>query len=157
MKLAFGWVPLRRFFAEPNIHDLLSATHLEAGIFREEIPLDPDYERMIAAELSGIYKMWAARDGTLLVGYLGFWIQPHIHYKSTLVAVDDVYYLSPAYRRGMTGVRFIASALDALRELEVRCCCMFSKTHFREDRDGLEKLFKRLGFSHTDNLYTLVL
>jgi hypothetical protein len=82
---------------------------------------------------------------------------PHPYFRTTLTAFDDGYVLDPAYRRGLAGLRFIASAFDALRELGVKRIVMHSKVHFLSDRGGLDPVFKRLGFEHTDNLWSLML
>lgn len=124
------------------------------------MPLDPDWLRFIQLEDAGLFRVWAGRTaGGLLVAYLAFFIQPHLHYKSTLTAVEDLFMVSAPYRRGMTGVRLFTTAIEALRERGVKRIILHDKTHFSADRrgGGLEILFNRLGFCQTDRIWSRML
>jgi L-amino acid N-acyltransferase YncA len=155
--ITFGWEPCRVLFAEPNVTDLLQAHWDELAVNKTEAPLAPDWNKLIALEDQGLYRVWAARDGKTLVGYIGWWVYPHPHYRHTLHAIDDLYMLSPPYRRGLNGYRMFTTSIDALRELGVKRCMMHSKVHFQTERGGLRRLFERLGFTHTDELWVKIL
>jgi len=155
--LTFGWEPCRKLFAEPNIRDLLTEHWEELAVTKADCPLDPDFDRFVQLDEAGLFRVWAARDGKLLVGYLAFFIQPHLHYRSTLHATEDLFLLSAPYRRGLAGYRMFTTAIDALRELGVKRCICHTKTHFEAERGGLARFFERLGFVHTDNLYIRIL
>ena len=158
MPLTFGWEPMRDILAAPNIRDMLDEHWAELGVTKEDdCPLDPDFERFIQLDDLGLLRVWAARDGKTLAGYLAWFIQPHIHYRSTLHAVEDLYLLSAPYRQGLNGYRFFTTAIDALRDLGVKRCIVHSKVHFEPERGGLVQFFARLGFVHTDNLYIRIL
>lgn len=156
-RVTFQWEPLRRILAEPNINDLLREHWRELGVHQTEMPLDPDYDRMCALDDAGVFKVWTARDGKTLVGYLAFYVQPHIHYKSTLTAVEDLYMLSASHRKGMTGYRMFVTAIEALKELGVRRIYLHTKVHLYKERGGLGHFFERLGFVHTDNFFSRIL
>lgn len=122
--------------------------------------LDPDWQRFIQLEDAGLFRVWAGRTETgLLVAYLAFFVQPHLHYRSTLTAVEDLFMLSAPYRRGMNGVRLFTTALEALRALGVKRIICHSKVHFQAEREGggLEILFNRLGFVHSDQIWSRIL
>lgn len=155
--LNFGWESCRIVFAEPNFTDLIRAHWDELGITKAHCPLDPDLPRFVQLEEMGIFRVWAARDGKTLAGYLAWFVQPHLHYRSTLHAVEDLFLLSAPYRKGLTGYRMFTTAIDALREMGVKRCIVHSKVHFEAERGGLERFFRRLGFEHTDNLYIKIL
>lgn len=157
MSLTFGWEPCRVLFAEPNLWDLLHAHHEELGVTKEDCPLDPDFQRFIELNEMGLFRVWAARDGKTLVGYIGWFIQPHLHYRSTLHAAEDLFLLSGSYRKGLAGYRMFTSSLEALRELGVKRCIVHEKAHFEMERGGLGRFFARLGFLHTDNLWIRIL
>ena len=157
MTLRFGWEHFCDLLDEPNLDDLLRSHWLELGVHKDEMSLDPDYARFVQLEEAGLFRVWTARDGKTLAGYMGWFIQPHLHYKSTLTAVEDLYMLAPAYRRGMNGVRLFATAFDALRELGVKRVICHSKEHFEADRGGLERFFARLGFERTDVIWSRML
>lgn len=157
MTLTFSWEPLSLLLNEPNIGDLLRAHWEELAVHKHVMPLDPDYQRMLFYEEHGLFKVWAARDGETLAGYLAFIVQPHLHYKSTLTAVEDLFLLAPRYRHGMNGLRLFTTAFEALRELGVKRIICHSKVHFAAERGGLDRMFGRLGFEFTDKLWSKVL
>lgn len=157
-KLSFSWESCAVLFREPNVRDLLQAHWEELSIPGGLTPaLDPDFNRFIALEALGTFRVWAARDGPTLVGYIAFFVQPHLHYRQTPHAVEDLFLLAAPYRKGLTGYRLFLTALDALRELGVKRVILHEKTHFEQERGGLGKLFTRLGFRHTDNLWVRML
>lgn len=126
------------------------------------MPLDPDYDLCLTLEANGRFRGWTARDGKLLVGYMAWLIQPHLHYRSTLTAIDDLFLLSPAYRRGLNGYRMWTSALAALEGLGVRRVIAGDKVHWSGDRQalgqpGMDVLFQRLGFIMTDRIWSRML
>lgn len=156
--VTFGWEPVRTIYAEPNFRDLLQEHWEGLAVHKDEMPLDPDFDRFAQLEDMGIFKVWAARSANgMLVGYFGLFIQPHIHYKTTLTAVEDLYLLSAPYRRGMTGFRFFKTAIAALKELGVKRVILHDKVHFAADRGTLGRFFERLGFEHTDRLWSRML
>lgn len=155
--VTFGWESCKRLFADPALPALLRAHWDELAVTKDDCPLDPDYLRCIQLEEAGLFHVWAARNGGALVGYLAFFVQPHLHYKSTLHAVEDLFLLAKPYRRGLVGYRMFTTALAALDELGVKRVICHSKTHFEASRGGLGKFFTRLGFAHTDNLWIKVL
>lgn len=155
--ISFQWEPVRRVIDDPDFRPLMLDHWEELGVHKNEMPLDPDWDEFIRAESLGCCKVWTARDGDMLVGYMAFWIRPHAHYKSTLTALEDLYMLSPAYRKGMTGVRFFTTAMAALKAHGVKRCFMHEKVHFESGRGGVGKLLRRMGFIHSDNLYSMML
>lgn len=155
--LTFGWTPLRKVFAEPNFHDLILEHWHELGLHKDVAPLDPDFARCLACEDAGIFKAWTAYDGQTLVGYCAWFIQPHLHYRSTIYAVEDLFLLSAPYRRGMTGLRLFTTCFPELKKLGVVKCLLHTKVHFERERGGLTKFLVRLGFENTDNLWMKIL
>jgi L-amino acid N-acyltransferase YncA len=157
MTVTFQWESCRKLFAEPNLWDLLRAHHDELGVTKEDCPLDPDFERFIQLEALGLFFAWAARQEGKLVGYIGFFVQPHLHYRSTMHAVEDLFLLEKEHRKGLTGYRMFKEALSSLEEMGVKRVLCHSKVHFAPERGGLVKFFTRLGFVHTDNFYVKIL
>lgn len=156
-KITYQWERLSRLLTEPNINDLFRAHWSETGIFRDRMPLDPDYAIMLDGNERGLYLCWTARDGKTLVGYLFFWVKPHPHFKSTLVAFDDIYRLSPEYRRGLAGYKMFTTAIEALKARGVKCVRCEALADFQKERGGLDSFYKRLGFTHAYNSYIRML
>lgn len=150
----FGWEPCRRLFAEPNLWELMNEHYAELGVTDLVGPPDPDFERFIRLEAMGLFFAWAARDSGKLIGYVCWFVQPHLAHKGVLHAVDCGYFLSKRYRLGATGHRMFKTTLDALEEMGVRVVMLHHKLHFRNERDKDQgRFFRRLGFRHTDQLY----
>lgn len=145
MNLTFQWEPLAEALKAPNLSDLLREHHADLGV-QDGVPLKPDFIRMRELAALGIYRLWTARDGPTLAGYIAWYIQRHLHYSGTVTAFDDLFMLSSEYRRGLNGYRMFRSNLDALRELGVQRAIITTKVHFERNRGGLEKMMTRLGF-----------
>ena len=151
--LTFGWEPVARLIEEPNLAELVRAHWEELSAHKEEMPLDPDWNRFVEYNEAGFYRVWTARADKTLVGYISFYTFCPPHHCRTMIAVDDGYYLDPAYRAGWNGIEMWRTALDALAEIGVIGCIGHSKLHFQAERGGIGALFRRLGFHPTDELW----
>lgn len=151
--LVFGWTPLAEIIASEGGLDLFQNHWREIALDKDTVPLDVDWRRYYAAEAEGLWRVFAARDGKRIVGYISWYIGPHVRYKSTTYCAADVFYLDPAYRKGTTGYRMIKAALEALpRPCKV---LMTEKLHFKEGRVG--RLFERLGLRPIEQVYSMTL
>lgn len=120
--------------------------HYEEIAFYKDIALEPDEETYMA--LAPALRVYTVRDGGALVGYAMFLVRPNPHYRSSLTATQDVLYLKPAYRRGMTGVRLLRHAEDRLRAEGVQVVYHHAK---RTNRVG--ELLGRLGYDLVDTIW----
>jgi GNAT superfamily N-acetyltransferase len=103
-----------------EIKPLIQMHYDEIALHKEVIPLDPDWDRYAAIDSTGNLLIVTARTNEQeLIGYAVFFITPHIHYKSTIVAHNDILYLHPEYRRGRTGIRLLKDSETACRHLGV--------------------------------------
>lgn len=108
---------------------------------KQDIKLDPDWARYDAMEQAGNLIAYTARDEGKLVGYSVFFVNYHIHYNSTLVGQNDVLYLLPEYRKGMTGIRLIKYSIAQLEARGV------DKIHWHVKFDhDFRVILERLGF-----------
>jgi len=128
----------------------------EVALDQDVIPMDMDVERYAAldvADILHIVTMRTAPEGHL-VGYHTSLVAPHLHYKSTLVAAVDLYYVLPDYRKGWAGVRLFREAERTLKARGVVKIASGTKLH-----DGLDmsRLFVHLGYRLTEQLVTKLL
>src|SRR5271169_2127952 len=150
-ELIYSWEPCSRLFDEPNLPELLQEHYAEAGTHRE-MPLDPDYAGFIRLNEEGRYRVWAARTrNQLLVGYIGVFVQPHMHHRRSLPAVEDLYAMSVPYRRAANVCAMFVTAIAAIKELGVQRIIWTSLVGHR----GMAALLKRLGFVHSENVWSL--
>jgi len=120
----------------------------EIALDKAKVPLNPDVDTFRALEDAGLLLIVTARDGEKMVGYHVSIVRPHLHYKHSLSAYADMYFIHPDYRQGMTGVRLFKYLEEQLRKKGVER--VFQSTKLHKD---VGKLFERLGYKETERLY----
>jgi GNAT superfamily N-acetyltransferase len=121
----------------------------EIALLQDKIPLDPDWGKYEEVNRQGKLHILTARDGTKLVGYHVAFIDPHHHYKSTLFATTDIFYLAPEYRKGANGIKLFARLEEELRKIGVKKMVTITKLH-----SNVGPIFQRLGWTHVENTFT---
>lgn len=136
---------------EPELQELYPEHWKEIGLDHDVILLDPDYERYRAMAKAGVIHLVTARYDDALIGYHIAMIHPHLHYKSSITAFTDIFYLAPAYRVGMVGYRMLKFMRDSVKDRGVQKIYMGTKlTH------DIGPLLDRLGFKAIERIYSLV-
>lgn len=124
----------------------------EVALNRDVIPLDPDLAQYAELERTGALHVVVARDRGAIVGYHISIVRAHLHYRRSLSAFTDVYFLRSTHRKGLTGVRLIKAAEATLSARGVQK--MFTGTKVSLD---MSAIFERLGWTETERLFTKVL
>ena len=127
--LTLEWEPVRRLLDE-GIEDLMAAHWEEVAVDKTEIPFAPDWPRVFALEAQKILYSAALRRDGRLVGYNAFHVLPHIHYRHSTHAVNDVIYLDPD-ERGFAGIKLVKGTEALLKELGVVKVMYRSKMHVK--------------------------
>ena len=122
--------------------------HYEELSVTKGFELNPDYEVYRQAAEKGTCRAVACKDNGEVVGYIVYFIGINLHYKDCLLATEDIYYLKPEYRRGMTGVRMFKFAEEYLKTLGVNMVRYSTKTHMDNTR-----LFDFLGCSFIEKVF----
>jgi hypothetical protein len=120
----------------------------------DAVPLDPDFNAYAALDHVGQLQVITVRSDGDLVGYHTSIVRPHLHYKGTLHAQVDLYYLHPEFRRGINGLRLFEAAERAWRERGVIKAMTGTKLH---DHLNVGRIFERQGWRATEHSYTKVL
>lgn len=120
----------------------------EIALDRAKVPLNPDIDTFRLLEEAGLLLIVTARDGGKMVGYHVSIVRPHLHYKQSLTAYADMYFIHPDYRQGMTGVRLFKFLEQELRERGVDRIYQGTKVH-----KDMGRLFERLGYKETERLF----
>lgn len=123
----------------------------ELALDRDAIPLDPDWEKFLALEAMGRLHVTTARSGVVLVGYIFNIIGGHLHYKSTVFADIDMFWLEPAYRGGWSVIRWFAENQRMLDRLGVKKSHVGIKNHYLAGRVG--SIFRRLGYKPIETVW----
>lgn len=115
------------------------------------VPLDPDWDRYFALEVAGSLRMTTARlDGTL-AGYISNIVGPHLHYRSTLHAEIEMFYLESAYRGSWFVLQWFRANDLMLHELGVKRVSVAVKSGYRDGRVG--SIFRRLGYKTHETVW----
>lgn len=93
--------------ARGDIEPLLTEHYREIAHY-SDILLDPDWEFYCSAEEGGMLRVFTARDGDRLIGYGVFFVRTNAHYKSSVQAMQDVFFILPEYRGARLGAKFVA-------------------------------------------------
>lgn len=120
----------------------------EIALDKDKVPLDPDIETFAMLESTGQLVIVTVRDDARLVGYHISLVRQHLHYKSSLTAYVDMYFLHPDYRGGLAGFKMFKFVEDVLRQRGVDR--IYSGTKLHKD---MGRLFERLGYNETERLF----
>lgn len=135
-----------------EFREIVKDHYHEIALYQDRVPLDPDYGRYIAMDEAGIVCCVTARDEGKLVGYAIFFVMPHIHYKSTVFAMNDILYLAPEYRGGSLGVDLLTISESILITLGANVVQLHMKVH-----KPWHKLAEACGYSMGEYTYSKVL
>jgi len=156
---------------------MLHAHYLEIATDQEIKPLDPDLEKYQQLEDAGYLRIFTARDqpqtlpevkdkgfkavqlpdGQIrqtgkLVGYFVSIVMHGLHYQQTMMALNDIMYIDPAYRGGTAGYRLIKLAAEDLKNLGADILTIHMKTDY-----PFRSLLTKLGFHLTEENWERVL
>lgn len=109
---------------------------------------NPSLEMYKRGEEEGKLLLITARSQQRLVGYFLWVMIKHPHYQHVIVAEEDLHFLLPEYRRGMTGYLFIKFACQAA--LDFGAHMLVSREKIGHEHPAL---MERLGFKATDVVY----
>lgn len=126
--------------------------HYEELCVTKEFPYSPDYAAYRRMAEAGLLRTITCRADGKLIGYIIFYIQPHLHYSTCLTAFEDIYFVTKEYRKGRIGIRLFQYAEKVLKERGVQRIVMHTKLHLDNS-----KLFEYLGYKWTDKVFTKIL
>ena len=88
--------------------------HYEELCVTKEFPYEPNYEAYKKCANAGVLRCITCRADGELIGYIIFFVTPHLHYKSCMTATEDIYFLKKEYRKGRIGIRLFQYAEKVL-------------------------------------------
>jgi GNAT superfamily N-acetyltransferase len=129
----------------PDVDSLLSMHYEELTLNKDKIKLQPVWSRYAALEQAGAFVCFTARDDEKLIGYSAFFVNAHLHYEQTIVASNDVLFLHPDYRQGMTGIKLIKFSESQLKSMNVNKITWHAKHN-----TALIPILERLGYKNEE-------
>jgi GNAT superfamily N-acetyltransferase len=136
------------FEVEPELKAIYPE-HYEELTVSKNFHLDPDYERYAKLAKSGILKLITCRTEYELIGYVIMMVGPTLHYKTCIVAHEDIYFLRKEYRKGRIGITLFKFVESEMKKIGVDRIVMGTKTY-----SDNSKLFEYLGYRFYEKLYT---
>lgn len=101
----------------------------EVALDKDAIHLDVDVDQYEAQEMAGALAVIVGRRRGKIVAYwLGF-VRPHFHYRRSLTAYTDIYFVSKDYRKGHVGRDLFAFVEQAMRARGVQRLFTATKCH----------------------------
>jgi hypothetical protein len=157
---------------------LFERHYREIALDQDSIPLDPDWDRYLQMSLAGMLHVMTVRgkgvikdisgqqtrpnnekppsyEAGALCGYIFKLVGPHLHYRSTLFANLEMFWLDPAYRGGSFALRWFKANAGMLRDLGVKKVTVETKNGYMDGRVGL--IFKRLGYKPIETVWARTL
>ena len=120
----------------------------EIALDKEKIKLNPDIETFQLLEDAGGLHIVTLRDDGKLIGYHASIVRPHLHYKDSLTAYVDMYFIHPDDRKGRVGIDLFKYAE---KSLSARGCeRVYTGTKLHKD---MGVLLSRLGHKETERLF----
>jgi GNAT superfamily N-acetyltransferase len=121
----------------------------EIALHQDVIPLAPDKESYEDLERHGQLQLVTMRDDEgKLWGYHVSIIRPHLHYRTSLTAFTDVFYIHPDYRKGTSAAKLFKFAEAQLAARGVQRMYATSKLAF-----DLRPLFVFLGWTEIERVF----
>lgn len=132
-----------------EIQPLLVQHWEEVAMYKDNVPLAPDWSRYQDMEDKGVLHIVTVRDNGTLVGYYVTMIVQGLHYRFTKYGVNDIVLIKPEYRNAGVGLGLFRKVEELLREEGVEVMTVHMKTFIPFDT-----LCEGLGFDYAERLYT---
>ncbi len=136
-----------------EVQPLLTRHWEEIALYKDIIPLSPNYARYSEMEAKRRLCVVTARFEGELVGYACFIVDASLHYSTILWAVSDVIWLAPEHRGAKMGNELLDYAELALLSRGVVVVHVVAKTA----HPALGALLDRRGYSVTETIHAKVL
>lgn len=121
--------------------------HWEEISHFKDIELDPDYEQYFKIEQIGALKVFTCREeDRTMIGYAVYFIRPHLHYRQSLYASQDIIFIDPE-RRG-AGMFFLRWCDDQLARAGVQVVVQHVKA-----AHNFGSALERMGYTLQDLIY----
>ncbi len=124
--------------------------HYEELTFYKSLKLNPDRERYEMVDAGGLLRIYTARDCGSLIGYGAFIVSRSVHYRDSIHANEDAFYLSPSHRGRTVGMRFLKWCDEQLIAEGVQIITH----HVKLAHPTLGMLLEKIGYDKQEWIYS---
>jgi predicted acetyltransferase len=136
----------------PEIKLLLDAHWEEVALDKDVIKLNPDYDKYLELSYKDILHCVTVREDGQMVGYHLSFIMPHLHYKDSLTAFTDIFFLRKDKRKGTIGIKLLKFMEQSLKEKNVQKIYMGTKLHI-----DISPILTHLGYRQIEKSFAKVI
>lgn len=160
--VVFAWEKISSAMAD-GLEDLIAFNWSEIEARNEDAPpLDIDWPRYAMLERAGIYRAISVRKASRLIGYNGYFVQPHLRHRTSQWAINDALFIDKDERKGTLGLRLVVESVKMLREIGVKVVTQGDmlaplNSTTAKSHATFGDLLLRQGFKLVENLYVLAL
>lgn len=133
--------------ALPELLAIFPTHWAELALFRDRMPLSPQYREYIKRERAGVLFLATIRMNGRIVGYYTAQAAPGFHYESTFTATMDMVYVLPEVRDRGLALPLFRCVERELKRRGVQLWYSGFKTH---NPLGMPRLLGLLGFRDAD-------
>jgi hypothetical protein len=162
-EIVFNWEKISTAMAD-GLEDLIAFNWSEIEAKNDEAPpLDIDWPRYAMLERAGIYRAISVRKASRLIGYNGYFVQPHLRHRTSLWAINDALFIDKDERKGTLGIKLVAESVKMLRSIGVKVVTQgdmlapLVNSTTAKSHATFGDLLLRQGFKLVENLYVLAL
>ncbi len=151
--------PLDDLLAD-GLEEMLFDHWQEVGLDHDAVPLAPDWAKYRDMEKRGTFRMISMREFGALVGYSAWIVCPSLHYRNTLHALNDYFWLAPEKRRGWAGIRLLRTSERLMKGLGAVKIVYHIKPHvlLGATKSGtVGDILLRLGYRFDEECYSKLL
>lgn len=134
-------------YALPELERIFPVHHNELGLFKDRMPLAPQYDEYIARERAGRLFLVTVRRNGKIAAYYTAQVAPGFHYKNTLTGTQDMVYVVPDERNRGLSLPLFNRVEKELQRRGVQLWYAGLKTH---NPLGMPRLLDMLGFQPAD-------
>ena len=134
------------------VENLIQDHYNEVYPVRSVFDWDMDWDAYEKLEEAGMLKIFTARDGDTLVGYLWVLLTPNLHSKGSVLACDDGLFVAGSHRGKAVAKKLLEFTEDCLREDGLKVFHIVGTTE-----KPINSFMKRMGYVEIETKFQKVL
>lgn len=136
----------------PEIKQLIGLHHQELALFKDKMPLEPQWHIYLEREARGELIFTTLRMEGRMIGYFIVFMANGLHYGQTLTCTMDIIWIHPEFRNKGWVIKMLDFALAEFTRRGGKLCYVGSKVG-SPLHSGLDRVYRSRGFEPIDLYY----